>query len=148
MSDHSKKQGSWTAARREERKQAFYLLFEQIFRQDDMKIIIEDAEQARDTEIGDYTLQVVSGVEQNKEEIDKHISDNLRNWTINRISKVSLTAMRIAVYEMIYEKDVPVSVSINEAVELTKEFAVPKDGSFVNGVLASISKQLMKSGEQ
>lgn len=148
MSDHSNKQGSWTAARREERKQAFYLLFEQIFQKDDMKLIMEDAVQARDAEIGDYTRQLVSGVEEKKEEIDGYISANLKNWTIGRLAKVPLTAMRIAIYEMLYVEDVPVSVSINEAVELTKEFAVPKDSSFVNGVLGSVAKQLPKNGEQ
>ena len=80
------------------------------------------------------------------EEIDGHIEKHLRGWRKNRISKVALTIMRICVYEMLYEKDVPVSVSINEAVEIAKEYATPADGSYVNGVLGAVAKSLRSEG--
>ena len=149
MSDNSKNREAKKSGRREERKQAFYLLFEQIFQKDSMDVIIEDAKDARDAEIGKYTKELVSGVEENLGEIDGCIESNLKSWKKSRVSKVALTIMRIAVYEMLYRDDIPVGVSINEAVELAKEYATPADGSFVNGVLGSVSKQLeMKSGEE
>ena len=147
MSDNSKNVKR-KSGRREERKQAFYLLFEQLFQKDSMDIIIEDAKDARDAEIGKYTRELVSGVEEKLAEIDGYIEANLKSWKKNRISKVTLTILRIAVYEMLYREDVPVGVSINEGVELAKEYATPSDGSFVNGVLGSVSKQIeTKSGE-
>lgn len=148
MSDNSKNKENRKPSRREERKQAFYLLFEQIFQKDDMETIIEDAKDARDAEIGKYTKELVQGVEEKLGEIDGYIEQNLKGWKKSRISKVTLTILRIAVYEMLYREDVPVGVSVNEAVELAKEFATPSDGSFVNGILSSVSKQLeSKSGE-
>ncbi len=144
MTENSKNNESRKNGRREERKQAFYLLFEQIFQKDSMDTIMEDARDARDAEIGKYTKELVRGVEEKLEEIDGYIEANLKSWKKSRISKVTLTIMRIAVYEMFYREDVPVGVSINEAVELAKEYATPSDGSFVNGVLGSVSKQLEK----
>ena len=71
------------------------------------------------------------------------ISKNLKaGWKINRISKVSLALLRLAVYEMLYRDDVPVSVSINEAVELSKKYTVKDDTSFINGVLGAVAKSL------
>lgn len=144
MSDNSNSKENKKSGRREERKQAFYLLFEQIFQKDSMELIIEDAKDARDAEVGKYTKKLIAGVEENLEEIDGYIESNLKSWKKNRISKVALTIMRIAVYEMLYVDNVPVKVSINEAVELAKEYATPADGSFVNGVLGSVAKQLDK----
>ncbi len=148
MSDHSNSREKWIKQKREARKQAFFLLFEQIFQKEAMEDIIQDAKDARDLEVDKFTKKLISRVEIHIEEIDKLIEANLKGWRKNRISKVSLTIMRMAVYEMLYEDDIPVSVSINEAVELAKEFATPADGSFVNGVLGSVSKQLENSGEK
>lgn len=83
------------------------------------------------------------GVCENKEDIDATISENLKDWKISRLSKVTLSIMRISVYEMKYT-DIPHAVSINEAVELAKEYAEEKAPSYVNGVLNSISKSLVK----
>ena len=82
-------------------------------------------------------------------EIDKIIEENLKGWKKNRISKISLAILRIAVFEMLYidNRELPVSVSINEAVELTKSYSTDKDASFVNGVLGAASRTLEKSGE-
>lgn len=145
MGDNSKSRKS---KRHEERELAFILLFEQMVQNDDIELIIEDAKDARDVEVGAYTRTLINGVLSKSEELDKHISDNLKGWKLNRISKVSLVILRVAIYEMIYEKNVPISVSINEAVELAKEYSAPSDGSFVNGVLGSVAKKIEKSGEK
>ena len=88
-----------------------------------------------------YIEGTVKGVEEHLEEIDAKISSNLKNWTIDRISQVSLAAMRVAVYEMLYTEDVPTSVAISEAVQIVTGYDDPDNASFVNGVLGSISRE-------
>lgn len=134
--------------RRIERQEAFNFVFERMFRDDTIEDIFEDAESARNTQVSDYTRKIVEGVEKHLDEIDALIETNLKGWKKNRISKISLTILRIAVFEILYIKEVPMSVSINEAVELAKNYATKTDASFVNGVLGSIAKSLEKSGEK
>ncbi len=148
MSERSRDNKAITEVRREQRKEAFILLFEQVFQKESIENIIEDAKAARDLELGKYTRRLALGVEEKMDELDAVIEANLTGWKMNRVSKVSLTIMRMAVYEMLYVDNVPVSVSINEAVELAKKYATPGDGSFVNGVLGSVAKKLDKTGEE
>ena len=128
--------------RREDRQQALQFVYERMFRDDTFEDLCTDALDARDEAISDYAEQIIKGIEDHLQEIDELIEANLKGWKLNRISKIALAAMRISVYEMKYIKSVPVSVSINEAVKMTKEFASDKDGSFVNGVLGSVAKTL------
>lgn len=72
------------------------------------------------------------------EEIDNKISTYCEGWTIDRIAKAELTIIRLAIYEIFYDKDVDKAVAINEAVELTKKYASDKSPAFVNGVLSKI----------
>ncbi len=128
--------------RREERQQALNFLFERMFRDDTIEDLYNDALDSRDEEVSDYAKKVVEGIESNLDEIDGLIQSHLKGWKINRISKIALSVMRIAVYEMKYVKSVPISVSINEAVRMAKSYSTDKDGSFVNGVLGAIAKEL------
>lgn len=128
-------------SRREERQQALTFVFERLFRDDSAEEVFEDATEARDEEISGYARKVVTGVEEHLTEIDTLIEENLKGWKKNRIAKMSLTILRIAVYEMCYVDNIPVSVSINEAVELAKYYATDKEAAFINGVLGSIAKQ-------
>ena len=128
--------------RREDRQQALQLVYERMFRDDTFEDVCTDALDARDETISDYAKEIIQGIETHLQEIDELISANLKGWKLNRISKISLAAMRISVYEMKYIKSVPISVSINEAVRMTKEFASDKDGAFVNGVLGAVTKTL------
>ena len=73
-------------------------------------------------------------------EIDKEISDKAVGWTIDRMGKVDLAIIRLAVYEILFDEAIPLGVSINEAVELAKKFGRDESGSFVNGVLAKFGK--------
>ena len=131
-------------SRREERQQALGFLFERLFRDDSADEVFEDALEARDERISSYAKRVVNGVEEHLAEIDEKLEAALKGWKKNRISKVSLTILRIAVYEMLYMDKVPVGVSINEAVELAKSYATPEDASFVNGVLGTVAKDVKK----
>ena len=84
----------------------------------------------------DYTARAVA---EHREEIDALIDAHTTGWKTTRMAKVDLTILRLAVYEMKWDEDVPVSVAINEAVELAKRFGGDESPSFVNGVLARIA---------
>lgn len=86
----------------------------------------------------EYIQKVVNGVVENLSIIDDNILKNLKNWTINRIAKIDLAILRLAIYEILYLEDIPAKVSVNEAVELAKEYGGTDSKSFVNGLLAKI----------
>ncbi len=80
-------------------------------------------------------------------EIDKYILRFTRDWAFDRLAKVNLAIIRVAICEMLYLSEIPHSVSINEAVELAKKYSDWKAGSFVNGILASILHDLERNSE-
>lgn len=126
--------------RKETREQAFVLIFEKQFRDDSANEILEYAKEIRGIDVDEYTQRVFVGVTEKIQEIDSVISSNLKNWKLERISKVALAVLRLAIYEMTFVDEVPVSVSINEAVELCKKFAIKEDAAFVNGILGTVAK--------
>jgi len=85
-----------------------------------------------------YFASVVKAFLDFKTVIDKEISENLKKWDIDRIGKVELAILRLAVSEMLYVEDIPMKVSINEAVELAKTYADDNAPKYINGVLASV----------
>ena len=89
----------------------------------------------------DYLMDIAKGILENNDEIEKLITENLKdNWSINRISKINVSLIKIAIYEMLY-KNVPFKVAINEVVELAKKYADDSAPVFINGILASVVKQ-------
>ena len=128
--------------RREAREQAFILVFEQAVRGEDMNSILHDAAEARDLVPSAFGEREALGVEEHREEIDQVIEKHIRGWSLRRLSKVALALLRLAVYEMMWEQSIPYSVSINEAVELAKTYGGKDDATYINGVLASVSKSL------
>lgn len=90
----------------------------------------------------EYVVNTLKGVLEKKEELDKIISENLVDWNVERISKVSVAAMRLALYEIMYADDIPVNVAVNEAIEIAKKYDGPDCGSFVNGALGSAIKKM------
>ena len=128
--------------RREARELAFVLLFERSFGELSVKEILEASAEARDVEADDFALRLAEGAEVRFEESDDLIAQNARNWSTERISRVALAIMRLAIYEMQYEESIPVSVSINEAVELAKKYGGDEDASFINGVLGGIARSV------
>lgn len=85
-----------------------------------------------------YAKEIYNIVIVQKEEIDNKIKDNLKDWTMDRISKVDLSILRLALSEIIGMEDIPMTVSINEAVELAKKFSDDQSSKFINGVLGNI----------
>lgn len=128
-------------SRHKARQQAFLIVFEKGFHDDPIPDIIEAAITARDFETDEFTEKVAEGVGTHLEELDQVIGTYAIGWNKSRISKVALSILRISIYELKYmEEDVPVSVSINEAVELAKKFATDEDAAYVNGILGSFAK--------
>ena len=76
-------------------------------------------------------------------EIDEMIDRSAKGWSISRIGKVELSILRLAIYEMLYDDDIPVGVAIDEAVELSKRFGQETSGPFVNGILATLAGQMI-----
>ena len=89
-----------------------------------------------------YANTIIEGVKQNLVKIDEMISSSLKNWTIDRIPRVDRNILRLAVYELLFQKDVPVNVVISEAVNLAETLSTDDSASFVNATLATISKKL------
>ena len=129
-------------SRREAREQAFVLLFEKNFFDEPLSEIIDRAVEARELQRDEFAERLAGGAIQHMEEIDQTVESFLKGWHKNRISKVAISLLRLAAYEMLFEENIPVSVSINEAVELAKKFGGQEDASFINGVLGGIAKSL------
>lgn len=128
--------------RHESRQEAFCLLFERIFSDATLEEVMENAVEGRDASLSAYAVELATMADSHQAEVDAVIEPKLKKWKLNRISKVSLAALRLAVSELHYEENIPVSVVISEAVELTKRFSGEEDASFVNGVLGAVAKDL------
>lgn len=125
--------------RREAREELFKLVYEKNIRTESAEEIYEAESLERDLN-DKYIKKAFVGIFEKADEIDALISENARGWKIGRLSKVTLAIIRISVYEMLYA-DIPVSISINEAIELAKKYADDSAPSFVNGILNTIAKQ-------
>lgn len=132
--------------RQKSREKAMKLLFSMELSknsyEETLENFIEDYEMDLNTIDINYIKNIIKLVTDNLEVIDEKIVGSLVNWKLDRISKVNLTILRLAVAEMMFAEDVPGSVAINEAVELTKKYSDEKSSSFVNGVLDKVLKSL------
>ena len=107
-----------------------------------IETFIEDYEMNLKTIDLEYIKGILAKVEENITVIDQKIEEALTNWKIDRVSKVNISILRLAIAEMLYVEDVPEKVAINEAIELTKKYSDEKSVSFVNGVLDKAFKSL------
>ena len=94
------------------------------------------------------SLLILRDMEAHSEEIDDVIRANLKGWTIARVPRVSLVALRVALAEMMYGEEKKTSVAINEAVELVKKYGSDKDYQFVNGLLGTVARAQDKPAEE
>lgn len=130
--------------RRELREQIFLLLFRVEFNTPEempaqIRMFFEDDEIVYTEKDADYITAKYEKVVEKLPELDEQLKEKAEGWDIKRIGKVELTVMRLALYEMQHDDDVPVSVAINEAVELAKKFGQDNSGSFVNAILAKFA---------
>jgi N utilization substance protein B len=89
-----------------------------------------------------YSDVLINGIKENQSQIDSLIAESLTNWTMDRIPRVDRNILRIAVYELLFQKDVPVNVVISEAVKLAEDLSTDDSASFVNGTLANIVNKI------
>lgn len=124
------------------REQAFKLIYSlEIQKQEKLEEQIDlyiESNKITDINAQEYIKDAVLGIEKNKDEILSNIEKNLRaEWKIERISKIDLSILKLAIYEIKY-KDIPFKVVINEAVELAKKYGEDSSKNFINGILASV----------
>lgn len=128
------------------REQAFVFLFQSIFTEDSLERLVESAGLAQNKDISEFAKKLFVGVRENLEVIDDYISQSIRSRKFARLSNTVLCILRIAIYEIIYEDTIPLAVSINEAVELSKKYGDRNEPRYVHGVLATVANKVEKSG--
>lgn len=94
-----------------------------------------------------YITDAVHSIVNNLKELDNYIKTYLEGWNISRLAKVDLAVLRIAIYEIIYRKDIPLEVSINEAIEIVKKYSTEDSFKFINGVLGGFARALDDKNE-
>ena len=140
-------------SRRNARKNAFVLLFQMEFNaaeeQEQMTdLFFAEQDEVVTEEDKAYTMAAVEGTRANLEAIDAVIDSFAKGWNTQRMNRVDLAILRLAVYELKYSKDAPVGVVINEAVELAKKYSMQEDAAYINGVLGAFAKANRTGDEQ
>lgn len=131
-------------SRRELREHLFLMLFRRDFYEteelkEQVELYLEELEAPSEKDCT-YLENKFQAVVENMDKLDEEISSVATGWKLNRMGKVELTILRLAVYEMKLDEDVPVKVAINEAVELAKKYGEDNSAGFVNGILAKVVK--------
>ena len=93
-----------------------------------------------------YIEHAIKIIVENLEEVDNHIKNYIEGWELHRLARIDLSILRIAIYEIIYRKDIPVQVSINEAIEIAKKYSTDESSKFINGILGSFVRGRDKNG--
>lgn len=128
--------------RTQSREQAFIFLFESTFGFNTAEEIIDNAKLAREVKISEFSGKLFSGVLENIEKIDFYIEENIKHWSKDRLTRTAISVLRLAIFEMMFLKETPKSVVINEAVEIAKKYSTKEEASYVNGVLGAIANNL------
>ena len=135
----------YMASKRELREGAFILYFEKQFRDDSLEEIFEvtkEAEGADDNlRISEGSFKLAVKVWEKREELDRIISGYSKKRSVDRIAKINIAILHLALYEAVYEEKVPVNVAISEAVVLAQKFAQEPDIAFINGVLGAFARE-------
>lgn len=131
--------------RHEQREQLFKLLFRVEFNsvedmREQVQLFFQDEEIAYTEKAMDAITEKFEKIQEKLPEIDKLIDEKVEGWNTSRMGKVELTVLRIAVFEMMFDDDVPATVAINEAIEIAKVYGQETSGGFVNAVLAKFVK--------
>jgi N utilization substance protein B len=129
------------SARHKARKRALDILFESAIRKSDALGILSEKESDPDVVLNEYTPVLVRGVCENLVGIDDVIAQFSRGWQIERMPPVDLCILRLGVYELLCQPELPENVAISEAVELATELSTDESPSFVNGVLAQVAQE-------
>lgn len=95
-------------------------------------------------DVKEYTDLLVKGTKENQKEIDRIIADSAENWAIDRMASVDRNILRFSTYEILKRNEIPSSVIINEAIEIAKKYGTEESGSFINGILDRVAKEVRK----
>ena len=134
------------SSRRKGRILAFQALFSKDFNNNSIEELVDfkwlDKEKLEhyDNETIDFAKLLVAGTLQNLDEIDITIKKQLKSWDFNRIVKVELAILRLSIYSLLYQKDIPSTVTINEAIDIPKDYGSNDAYRFINGILDGIKK--------
>jgi N utilization substance protein B len=133
------------SARSKARKRALDILYQSDVRGDDLATTLAaEAQRAASEPAREaswlYAREIVDGVIDNRDEIDEQITTHARDWKLERMPTVDRAVLRIGVWEILFNAEVPTAVAIDEAVELAKELSTDDSGAFVHGVLARIAR--------
>ena len=132
--------------RRRGRELALQMLFQIDLGKEEKPLSLEDCRkdflenQDENAEIKDFAYRLAKGTLENLEKIDILIKDRLQNWDFSRIATVDRNILRSAVYELVFRDEIPVAVTINEAIEIAKDYSGKESSKFVNGILDKIKK--------
>lgn len=131
------------SVRRLARSVALQTLFESDSVKHDADAVLERhlTEDSLVTDAANFARELVNGVMTNLEKLDKIISNSAPNWPVDQMAKIDKNILRLAIFELMFEQDVPVKAAINEAIELAKRFGGDSSGRFINGVLGTIVAQ-------
>jgi len=133
----------FTMNRKTARENAFILLFEKAIKIDEtFEEIFIKATEDRELEVDEYVKKVFFGNAENERIIDQKIDECLVGWKKERVSYVTKAVLKLATYELMFMEDIPVKVSINEAIELSKKYDDDKAYIFVNGVLNKVAESI------
>lgn len=128
--------------RREARERSLELLYEAEAKQTSCAAIVDALPVAPDP----YTIVLATGVDDDRDAIDELLTRHVRGWTLDRMASIDRAVLRIATFELLHRRDVPVAVAISEAVELAQQFSTDESGRFVNGVLSAIAREVRPDG--
>jgi transcription antitermination protein NusB len=126
------------SARSKARKRALDILYESDVRGVDPVSTLAERVALAEPPVNDYTVELVEGVNTNRERIDAVLTDYAEGWTVARMPDVDRAILRLGVYEVLWRDDVPNPVAVDEAVELAKSLSTDESPKFVNGVLARV----------
>lgn len=129
--------------RRESREAAFLTAFAATFEPEAPSVPAQEEQ----PEIDAFGRQLLTAVQDHAQELDAIITDHLKGWTLSRVPRVSLVALRLALAEMLYGNEHKTGVAINEAVELVKKYGSDNDYQFVNGLLGAVAREREESAE-
>ncbi len=135
------------------REHAFRILFQLQFVKDDAETSVRQyldsfTDEETDEKDLDFILQEVKGVKEQEPLLDQTISKALKGWSLYRLSKVDLSILRVAVYEILFDPEIPETVSINEAINLAKKYSQDAAPGFINGVLAGVVSPASEEAEE
>lgn len=102
-------------------------------------------EESQDEGVRDYATQLVDGCKAHRDAIDARLKDAAEHWDLDRMALIDLTVLRIGAYELMFRKDIPPKVAINEAIDLGKSFGGAESGPFINGILDRIHLQVARA---